>query len=1182
MALTPPVTPTEDFFIESVAACETARAFASRCARPSLDAVGRRADTSERSLEALKHLARYLVSMEDEDGDAHAVREAIFTYASTLSSRLEGVRLHRTLTDPESPVYTRLAPEQAVERLGDEARRQLGRARRASESLAGLDLFDEAGEETRIVEDVHERDEALQACVHLEEAHLAGLRAMQRRHDACARRADFDFGFSSVDDDDVIGGASATTAQPAGDAERSVDQTAGDVATREAETGVAPGDDEPAAATTAEAASPLASFVASPAPAAGAISKDLGRTAGSLFKGDVRSGLASLGSVMRATKAKAAVAMEKARGKVEKMNSCGGLGGDSGGDGDGDDPVDQNRRCTPAEPSRTTGGTGEGPSRGGGSVSSAAVAASSSSSFGGTRSNTAAEIRDVCGREGPGDEEALPWGVSAALRSVSEEARAADEAARRRLKEIAERVVAANGDRRAMLEDARRAVAEKMQRARRRLEVLTRSLEDRVRAETLLAELQEIQRRPEGTLVRLKKQLRKAERKLEELEDDDVPYSDPRYDELRTKVEAFRREYQVAKLRRDRVVWEIGALGGERRGDPSARDDEVPADASAAAAEGEAIRPFAFPDLALRAHRVVHPREAYEAMSSAQRARADMETMLGRSGLLASDRTYDDYDMSRDAVPRALREAIGSKPNVKGALLRDESSGEDDGSATAEVKVLKSFNVDEFRRVQRAISLAGRTDIRGVVHVECAFLENKATDVVVQMPYHPGGNFRDWAARHRDAANDGTSGRWNQKTWRAAQRVSEAVASLHEHGFLHRDLKPENIVFDGEGEDAVPALCDFDLATNVAGTLAATTQMRGTLLYMSPDAEPSRESDVYALGVTLLESIVLGASELPTNGGLLDRSGTIAKLRELRSRGGTTDAEQGMLSLVEQMIAVQPRDRPSARHVADEMARLLDCRTCCVCTCLESRENGIFCGGEDASQADARRSRHFTCKMCVSHFLSTRIESISDDCKAVTCPIGSSCNRTTPLGVALSCASPDAGNALIRNVESLMQKEMQSELDRLKREHESKLSRMSEDQRIVHHRRKEIEELVLLRCPRCQQAFADFDGCLALTCANGRCRAGFCGLCLKDCGADAHNHVKQCGLNPTRGEFFLPEGRWRAVVRTEVQKKLRRYWEDLEGCTRSGHVSRETLRTLSEDASVRSVFRDQGLAPPGL
>ena len=52
-----------------------------------------------------------------------------------------------------------------------------------------------------------------------------------------------------------------------------------------------------------------------------------------------------------------------------------------------------------------------------------------------------------------------------------------------------------------------------------------------------------------------------------------------------------------------------------------------------------------------------------------------------------------------------------------------------------------------------------------------------------------------------------------------------------------------------------------------------------------------------------------------------------------------------------------------------------------------------------------------------------------------------------------------------------------------------------------------IVEALNLACPRCKAALVDWDGCDALTC--GRCRAGFCGLCLEDCKADAHEHLRQ-------------------------------------------------------------------------
>jgi len=69
---------------------------------------------------------------------------------------------------------------------------------------------------------------------------------------------------------------------------------------------------------------------------------------------------------------------------------------------------------------------------------------------------------------------------------------------------------------------------------------------------------------------------------------------------------------------------------------------------------------------------------------------------------------------------------------------------------------------------------------------------------------------------------------------------------------------------------------------------------------------------------------------------------------------------------------------------------------------------------------------------------------------------------------------------------------------------------MSEEQRCVAKHHDHIaNELLTRRCPRedCRQAFADFTGCLDLTCS--RCQTHFCGICNADCGGDAHDHIKQ-------------------------------------------------------------------------
>ena len=65
-----------------------------------------------------------------------------------------------------------------------------------------------------------------------------------------------------------------------------------------------------------------------------------------------------------------------------------------------------------------------------------------------------------------------------------------------------------------------------------------------------------------------------------------------------------------------------------------------------------------------------------------------------------------------------------------------------------------------------------------------------------------------------------------------------------------------------------------------------------------------------------------------------------------------------------------------------------------------------------------------------------------------------------------------------------------------------------------------LEKIFTLACPRCDQAFVDFNGCFALTCSRPGCGCGFCAYCLQDCGKDAHEHVRHCRKHGATGDFF--------------------------------------------------------------
>ena len=103
-----------------------------------------------------------------------------------------------------------------------------------------------------------------------------------------------------------------------------------------------------------------------------------------------------------------------------------------------------------------------------------------------------------------------------------------------------------------------------------------------------------------------------------------------------------------------------------------------------------------------------------------------------------------------------------------------------------------------------------------------------------------------------------------------------------------------------------------------------------------------------------------------------------------------------------------------------------------------------------------------------------------------------------------------------------------------------------------------VNNILNLSCPRCKAVFANFDGCFALTC---RCRAAFCAYCLKDCGADAHAHVRGCGdLFGTMETFNAHQNRRR---RDMLETKLNQQPKELKDLIRK-NLSRD-LRDLGID-----------------
>ena len=106
-------------------------------------------------------------------------------------------------------------------------------------------------------------------------------------------------------------------------------------------------------------------------------------------------------------------------------------------------------------------------------------------------------------------------------------------------------------------------------------------------------------------------------------------------------------------------------------------------------------------------------------------------------------------------------------------------------------------------------------------------------------------------------------------------KVARALHAAHEHGVVHRDIKPSNVIVQPDG---APVLLDFGLAITEESdgmTVTRTGEAPGTPAYIAPEmiagevARPDAQGDVYALGVTLYESLALRRPfEAPTHAAL--------------------------------------------------------------------------------------------------------------------------------------------------------------------------------------------------------------------------------------------------------------------------------------------------------------------------
>ena len=359
---------------------------------------------------------------------------------------------------------------------------------------------------------------------------------------------------------------------------------------------------------------------------------------------------------------------------------------------------------------------------------------------------------------------------------------------------------------------------------------------------------------------------------------------------------------------------------------------------------------------------------------------------------------------------------------------------------------------------------------------------------------------------------------------------------------LAKALKGNGVVTSSVGNSTstrstVSSTISIENAVSFTGGLVA-----GTVGYMAPELARGKytvQSEIYAFGVVLLE-LLLGKRVGPDTAVNADE--------EAEDKGGVEciaikadviwpkDIAVSFATLILECIAHREKNRPVSmtlvierlkkiRSALDKRMAEKDRQVFIMCTiCMEEcvEQTGAWCNGKENErhQLDQGQGlgvlvvRHFCCSGC----LQGHVVSISEDTA-----------KMRASGGRIPCASSGAGgcNALwsIADLGEKLEKAthvifsqalVHSLFDAPRRKKELEDARIAAEAAVKEEGIRITEKVRLLRniiverdltlhCPRCGQAFFDFQGCCALHCKDS-CGAAFCGLCLTDCGENAHPH----------------------------------------------------------------------------